>query len=202
MTDTLIAYRKAQRKNLQIRLIINLYLEKFSFLNYINRIYFYNYRFFEMELDSKDRLILSLLQRDVTLGLQTIAQRVGLSPTPCWRRIQKLEQNGVIRAKVALLDKTQLNLGVTVFVSIKTSSHSQAWLDRFKQLLSEIPEIIEAHRLSGNVDYLLQIVVPDIDRYDVIYKKLIEHLDFADISSAFAMETFKKTTELPTDYQP
>ncbi|CAG9296017.1 AsnC family transcriptional regulator [Celerinatantimonas diazotrophica] len=155
-----------------------------------------------MELDTKDRLILSILQRDVTLGLQTIAQRVGLSPTPCWRRIQKLEQNGVIRAKVALLDKTQLNLGVTVFVSIKTSSHSQAWLDRFKQLLSDIPEIIEAHRLSGNVDYLLQIVVPDIDRYDVIYKKLIEHLDFADISSAFAMETFKKTTELPTDYRP
>ncbi|MFM2485811.1 Lrp/AsnC family transcriptional regulator [Celerinatantimonas yamalensis] len=151
-------------------------------------------------LDSKDRLILSLLQRDATLPLQTIAERVGLSATPCWRRIQKLEQSGVIRAKVALLDRGQLNLGVTVFVSIKTSSHTQSWLNRFKQLVNDIPEIIEAHRMSGDTDYQLQVVVPDIERYDCIYKKLIEQLDFADISSAFAMETLKATTQLPTDY--
>lgn len=152
-----------------------------------------------MLIDNKDRLILSLLQRDVTLPLQAIAQRVGLSPTPCWRRIQKLEKNGVIRAKVALLDKQQLNLGVTVFVSIKTASHSQAWLECFKQVIADIPEIIEAHRMSGEVDYLLQVVVSDINRYDIIYKQLIEHLDFTDISSAFAMEALKATTELPTD---
>ncbi|MFM2482497.1 Lrp/AsnC family transcriptional regulator [Celerinatantimonas sp. YJH-8] len=154
-----------------------------------------------MTLDSKDRLILQLLQRDVTLPVQTIAERVGLSTTPCWRRIQKLEQSGVIKQKVALLDRTLLNLGVNVFVSVKTSSHSQDWLNRFRQLIAEIPEIVEAHRMSGDVDYLLQIVTPDIATYDIIYKKLIEHLEFADISSAFAMETLKTTTELPTHYQ-
>ncbi|CAG8998533.1 MAG: DNA-binding transcriptional activator DecR [Candidatus Celerinatantimonas neptuna] len=153
-----------------------------------------------MTLDSKDRLILTLLQRDVTLPLQTIAERVGLSQTPCWRRIQKLEQQGFIRKKVALLDREKLNLGVTVFVAVKTGSHSRNWLSQFKKVVADIPEIIEAHRMSGDIDYLLQVVVTDINSYDRIYNQLIEKLEFSDISSAFAMETLKTTTELPTDY--
>lgn len=151
--------------------------------------------------DAKDRQILKLLQQDVTLPIQTIAEQVGLSTTPCWRRIQKLEQSGIIERKVALLNREKLNLGVNVFVTIKTSSHSQQWLERFKQLIVEIPEIVAVHRMSGDVDYLLQVVTADIPSYDVIYKKLIEQLEFADISSAFAMETMKATTELPTHYQ-
>lgn len=153
-----------------------------------------------MTLDSKDRLILTLLQRDVTLPLQIIAERVGLSQTPCWRRIQKLEQQGYIRKKVALLDREKLNLGVTVFVAVKTASHSRSWLAQFKKVVADIPEIIEAHRMSGDIDYLLQVVVTDINSYDQIYNQLIEQLEFSDISSAFAMETLKTTTELPTDY--
>lgn len=151
-------------------------------------------------MDTKDRHILELLQHDVTLSLQAIADQVGLSPTPCWRRIQKLEASGVIRAKVALLDKQKLNVGVTVFASVRTSRHSADWLEQFKHLIATIPEIIEAHRMSGAYDYLLHIVVPDIDAYDRVYKQLISHLEFTDVSSAFSMETMKTTTALPTDY--
>lgn len=151
-------------------------------------------------MDTKDRHILQLLQQDVTLSLQTIAEQVGLSATPCWRRIQKLEDAGYIREKVALLDREKLNLGVTVFASVRTSQHSGEWLEEFKLLIREIPEIIEAHRMSGAYDYLLHIVVPDIKAYDTVYKRLIERLEFTDVSSAFSMETMKNTTVLPTDY--
>ncbi|BEU02062.1 AsnC family transcriptional regulator [Agarivorans sp. OAG1] len=153
-----------------------------------------------MKLDSKDKLILDLLQRDVSIPLNDIAERVGLSATPCWRRVQKLEQAGFIRHKVALLDRAKLNLGVTVFVSVRTSQHDQQWLDQFKQAIQDIPEIIEAHRMSGSIDYLLQVVVPSIDDYDKVYKQLIERLAFTDVSSAFSMEVMKSTTSLPTHY--
>lgn len=151
-------------------------------------------------MDAIDRHILQLLQRDITLSLQEIADRVGLSSTPCWRRIQKLENSGVIREKVALLDRDKLNLGVAVFASIRTSHHSSRWLEDFKKLIAEIPEIVEAHRMSGAYDYLLHIVVPDIKAYDQVYKKLIHSLEFTDVNSAFSMETMKATTVLPTDY--
>jgi Lrp/AsnC family transcriptional regulator len=154
----------------------------------------------ELKLDTKDKLILELLQRDASLSVQTIAERVDLSSTPCWRRIQRLEAVGVIRKKVALLDRRQLNLGVTVFVSVRTSQHNSHWLATFKQVIADIPEIIEAHRMSGDTDYLLHLVLPDIQSYDKVYQKLIEKLDFTDVSSAFSMETMKVTTALPTDY--
>ncbi|MCP3869133.1 MAG: Lrp/AsnC family transcriptional regulator [Gammaproteobacteria bacterium] len=153
-----------------------------------------------MILNKKDQVILELLQRDATLPISEIAAEVGLSTTPCWRRIHKLEQAGFIKGRVALLNRQKLNLGVTVFAAVKASRHHHQWLDRFRSLISEIPEIIEAHRMSGDTDYLLHIVVPSIQEYDQVYQRLIENLEFADISSAFSMETMKTTTSLPTKY--
>ena len=151
-------------------------------------------------LDRMDRKILDILQQDCTLPVAEIGKRVGLSTTPCWRRIQKLEELGVIQARVALLDAKKVNVGVTVFVSITTSHHTQEWLDRFHAALNEFPEVVEFYRMSGQVDYLLRVVVPDIERYDTFYKKLIGKIELSDVSSAFAMEQIKFTTALPLDY--
>ena len=115
-------------------------------------------------------------------------------------RIQKLEELGVIQARVAVLDAKKVNVGVTVFVSITTSHHTQEWLDRFHAALNEFPEVVEFYRMSGQVDYLLRVVVPDIERYDTFYKKLIGKIELSDVSSAFAMEQIKFTTALPLDY--
>jgi Lrp/AsnC family transcriptional regulator len=150
-------------------------------------------------LDRMDRKILDILQQDCTLPVAEIGKRVGLSTTPCWRRIQKLEELGVIQARVALLDAKKVNVGVTVFVSITTSHHTQDWLDRFHAALNEFPEVVEFYRMSGQVDYLLRVVVPDIERYDTFYKKLIGRIELSDVSSAFAMEQIKFTTALPLD---
>jgi Lrp/AsnC family transcriptional regulator len=155
-----------------------------------------------MLLDAIDQKILTLLQRDTSLSMQEIADRVGLSTTPCWRRIQKLEQGGVIRRRVALLDPSALNLAVTVFVSIRTNQHSQEWFERFHQAIEEIPEVVEFYRMSGEIDYLLRVVVPDIAAYDRVYKRLIEKVDLLDVSSSFAMEQIKYTTALPVHYAP
>ena len=151
-------------------------------------------------LDRMDRKILDILQKDCTLPVAEIGKRVGLSTTPCWRRIQKLEELGVIQGRVALLDAKRVNIGVTVFVSITTSHHTQEWLDRFHAALNEFPEVVEFYRMSGQVDYLLRVVVPDIERYDTFYKKLIGKIELSDVSSAFAMEQIKFTTALPLDY--
>jgi Lrp/AsnC family transcriptional regulator len=151
-------------------------------------------------LDRMDRKILDILQQDCTLPVAEIGKRVGLSTTPCWRRIQKLEELGVLQARVALLDAKKVNVGVTVFVSITTSHHTQDWLDRFHAALNEFPEVVEFYRMSGQVDYLLRVVVPDIERYDTFYKKLIGKIELSDVSSAFAMEQIKFTTALPLDY--
>jgi Lrp/AsnC family transcriptional regulator len=147
-----------------------------------------------------DLQILALLQSDATLSVQEIAEQVHLSPTPCWRRIQKLEREGYVRKRVALLDPAKLNVGVTVFVGIKTNQHNQAWFDRFNQAVSAIPEVLEFYRMSGEVDYLLRIVVPDIAGYDAVYRKLIRDVDLFDVTSSFAMEQIKFTTALPLDY--
>ena len=129
-----------------------------------------------------------------------IGKIVGLSTTPCWRRIQKLDEAGVIRARVAVLDPVQVNTGVTVFVSIKTDQHNLDWLERFHAAVVDLPEVVEFYRMSGEVDYLIRVVVPDIAAYDVFYKKLISRIDITKVSSAFAMEQIKYTTELPLDY--
>ena len=151
-------------------------------------------------IDSIDRRILRLLQRDAALSVAEIAEQVGLSTTPCWRRIQNLEKAGVIRGRVALLARERLNVGVTVFVSLKAGRHSHDWLEDFARNVAGIEEVVEFYRMSGDVDYLLKIVVPDIAAYDGVYKRLIKAADFADVSSAFAMEEIKYSTELPLTY--
>ena len=151
-------------------------------------------------MDKVDRNILTHLQADSTIGVADLAERVGLSATPCWRRIQKLEQAGVIRSRVALLDAAALNVGVTVFVRLSTSRHSYAWLEDFAAKVAAIHEVVEFYRMSGDVDYLLKIVVPDIAAYDAVYKQLIKSAEFSDVNSSFAMEEIKYTTALPLDY--
>ncbi len=151
-------------------------------------------------LDKMDRNILAILQTDCTIPVAEIGRMVGLSTTPCWRRIQKMEDQGVVQRRVALLDSKKINAGVTVFVSISTSQHEQGWLDRFHEVIQEFPEVVEFYRMSGQVDYLLRVVVPDIEQYDVFYKKLISNIELNDVSSSFAMEQIKFTTELPLNY--
>ena len=151
-------------------------------------------------MDRIDRNILRLLQKDASLSIAEVAEQVGLSTTPCWRRIQNLEHAGVIRGRVALLHQEKLNVGTTVFVAVKTSQHNVDWFDRFAAAVADIDEVMEFHRMSGEVDYLLKIVVPDIAGYDRVYKRLIDMVDISDVSSSFSMERIKCTTELPLDY--
>ncbi|MGF7157729.1 Lrp/AsnC family transcriptional regulator [Bartonella heixiaziensis] len=151
-------------------------------------------------MDRLDRKILHLLQENATLSVADIAKRVGLSTTPCWRRIQKLEEDGVIQRRVAVLSPEKVNAHVTVFVSIRTNTHSHEWFKRFSKIVQEFREVIEFYRMSGDIDYLLRVVVPDIEAYDLFYKKLIAKIDIRDVSSSFAMEQIKYTTELPLNY--
>ena len=151
-------------------------------------------------MDKVDRKILELLQQDGALTAAEIADRVGLSKAPCWRRIKKLQEDGVVKQTVALLDARALNVGTTVFVMLKTAKHNQVWFDKFVAAVRDIPEVTEIHRMSGDVDYLMRIVVPDIDAYDVVYKRLIAAVEFLDVSASFALETIKYTTALPLSY--
>jgi Lrp/AsnC family transcriptional regulator len=153
-------------------------------------------------LDNTDRTILKLLQHDAEIPIAKLAEAVNLSPTPCWRRVQRLKEDGVIQRQVALLDPRKLNLGVTVFVAVKTNQHSQAWFERFHSAVTQIPEVVEFYRMSGDVDYLLRVVVPSIGAYDGVYKRLIAGADLFDVSSSFAMEEIKFTTALPLEYAP
>ncbi len=151
-------------------------------------------------LDEMDIKILRILQEDCTRSVADIGNEVGLSTTPCWRRIQKLEEEGVIKRRVAILDPVKINARVTVFVSIRTNSHSNEWLKRFSEVVGDFPEVVEFYRMSGDVDYLLRVVVPDIAAYDAFYKRLIAKIEIRDVSSSFAMEQIKYTTEMPLDY--
>ncbi|MFV0367888.1 MAG: Lrp/AsnC family transcriptional regulator [Hyphomicrobiaceae bacterium] len=151
-------------------------------------------------LDEMDVKILRLLQKDCTRPVAEVGKEVGLSTTPCWRRMQKLEEAGVIQRRVALLAATKVNAGVTVFVSIKTDHHSLEWLEKFHAAVVDFPEVVEFYRMSGDIDYLLRVVVPDIAAYDAFYKKLISRIEIAKVSSAFAMEQIKYTTELPLSF--
>ena len=151
-------------------------------------------------MDKLDTRILDLLQSNAELTAAEIADRVGLSKAPCWRRIQKLQRDGVIRRTVALLDAHSLNVGTTVFVTLKTGNHSEAWFERFVRAVRDIQEVTEIHRMSGDVDYLIRIVVPDIDAYDVVYKRLIGAVEFQDVSASFVLETLKSSTALPLCY--
>ncbi len=151
----------------------------------------------KIDLDAKDLQILGLLQVDAMMPVAEIAERIGLTTTPCWRRIQRLEEAGVVRRRVAILDPAALNVPVSVFVSVRTNQHNARWLQKFRRALEDIPEVVEAYRMSGEVDYLLRVVVPDIAGYDQVYKALIQRVELADVTSSFSMEELKHVTALP-----
>jgi Lrp/AsnC family transcriptional regulator len=148
-------------------------------------------------MDAIDRKILAVLQENAALSVAEIGARVGLSSTPCWKRIQRLEADGVILKRVALVDQDRIGLGISVFVSIETGDHSQDWLDRFAKTVTAMPEVMEFYRMAGDVDYMLRVVVPDIAGYDAFYKRLIAAVPLKNVTSRFAMEKIKSTTVLP-----
>ena len=151
-------------------------------------------------MDKIDRKLLALLQDNADRPLNELGEAVNLSATPCWKRIQKLQQSGVIRKKVVLCDPAKLNVGVTAFVSVRTLHHNDQWLRKFATAVQSIPEIVEAYRMSGDIDYMLRVVVPDIAGYDTVYRKLIRAVELSDVSSSFAMERLKYSTALPVDF--
>lgn len=148
-------------------------------------------------LDEVDRKILAVLQDDSSLSVADIGSRVGLSSTPCWKRIQKMESNGTILRRVALVDQNKVGLGITVFVSIESGDHSDLWLEKFAETLGAMPEVVELYRMAGDVDYMLRVIVPDMQAYDTFYKKLIDAVDLRNVTSRFAMEKIKSVTALP-----
>jgi Lrp/AsnC family transcriptional regulator len=148
-------------------------------------------------MDGIDRKILAVVQEDAALSVAEIGQRVGLSSTPCWKRLQRLEADGVITKRVALIDPEKVDLGITVFVSVETGDHSQDWLKRFADVASAMPEVMEFYRMAGDVDYMLRVVVHDMASYDAFYKKLIATVPLKNVTSRFAMERIKSTTALP-----
>jgi Lrp/AsnC family transcriptional regulator len=148
-------------------------------------------------MDAIDRKILTVLQENAALSVADIGQRVGLSSTPCWKRIQRLEADGIIVKRVALVDQDRIGLGISVFVSIETGDHSQDWLDRFAKTVGAMPEVMEFYRMAGDVDYMLRVVVPDMAGYDGFYKRLIAAVPLKNVTSRFAMEKIKSTTALP-----
>lgn len=145
----------------------------------------------EKELDRFDREILRLITVDASLSLTEIAGRVGLTPTPCWKRIRRMEQDGIILGRVALLNPAKVGLPVSVFVEIETADHSSAWLSRFAEVIKNTSEIVDAWRMSGDVDYVLHVVVRDIAAYDAFYRNLIAALPLRNVSSRFSMERMK-----------
>jgi Lrp/AsnC family transcriptional regulator len=150
-------------------------------------------------MDSTDAKILNILQRDASLTVKQIAEQIPLSVTPCWKRIQKLEKNGFIRARVALLDSVMVNAHVTVFMAIKTDQHTREWIEHFNTEVKALPEVMEIYRMSGEIDYLLRVAVSSIEAYDAFYKKLIDRIELSNVTSSFAMEQIKYTTALPVN---
>jgi len=148
-------------------------------------------------MDAIDRKILAVVQEDASLSVAEIGHRVGLSSTPCWKRLQRLEADGVILRRVALIDPEKIGLGITVFVSIETGDHSQDWLKKFAETVGAMPEVMEFYRMAGDVDYMLRVAVHDMTDYDRFYKKLIATVPLKNVTSRFAMERIKSTTALP-----
>jgi Lrp/AsnC family transcriptional regulator len=153
----------------------------------------------KLELDRIDRQLLDALQHDASLSLQTLSERVGLSTTPCWKRLKRLEDAGVIERRVAVLNRQAVGLPVTVFVSVRTLQHDEKWLAQFAAAVAGMPEVLEFHRMSGDVDYLLKVATADIAGYDRFYKRLIRAAQLSGVSSAFSMEQIKCTTALPLE---
>jgi len=155
-----------------------------------------------LTLDEADLRILSALQKDGTLSIAALSEAINLSHNSCWRRLKRLEAAGAIKGRVALLDADRLGLAMTAYVSVRTSEHNDQWLADFKRAVAALPEIVELYRMTGDVDYLMKIRIADIGAYDAVYKKLIGMVKLTDVSSAFAMEEMKNTTELPLSTSP
>ena len=153
-------------------------------------------------MDDVDRKILAILQDDASVSVGEIANQVGLSQTPCWRRIQRLEESGVIQRRVALVDPVAIGLGLTVFVEIESGDHSKEWLDRFAETVVSMPEVMEVHRMAGDVDYLLRVASANMAEFDLFYRKLIALLPLKNVTSRFAMELVKGTTAYPIPPAP
>jgi Lrp/AsnC family transcriptional regulator len=151
-------------------------------------------------LDGIDKRLLAELQRDATLSLDELGERAGLSRNRCWRRVTRLEETGVVKARVALLDAELVNAKLMVFIAVRTSRHSADWAERFRDAVGGIPEIVGAYRTAGEIDYILQARVPDVTAYDALYQKLIARIDMLDVSATFVMETMKETSEIPLGY--
>ncbi|MEY4859845.1 MAG: hypothetical protein RLZZ235_2012 [Pseudomonadota bacterium] len=150
------------------------------------------------DLDPTDLAILRLIQADASLSLGDIAKEVGLTQTPCWKRIRRMEEAGIITGRVTLVNAEKLGLGISVFVAIETGDHSAAWIESFAKTVAEMPEIVECWRLGGDVDYLLRVVVSDMTAFDGFYRKLTARVtSLRKVTSRFAMECVKSTTALP-----
>ena len=148
-------------------------------------------------MDQTDRKILAILQEDSSLPIAEVAARVNLSQTPCWRRIQRLEANGVIQRRVAILDPEKIGLGIHVLVAIETGDHSPDWLQRFADIVQDMPEVMEVHRTTGDIDYLMRVAVADMPTYDAFYKRLIAAVPIKKVTSRFSVERVKWTTAYP-----
>lgn len=151
-------------------------------------------------IDATDSKILDYLQKDAAQSLDQLSGAAGLSRNACWRRIKRMEELGLIKRRVALLDARLLNLGLTVFIAVRTTEHSPKWLDQFSTAVKDIPEILGVYRMSGDIDYLLHAVISDVAAYDRLYKRLIKRITLSDVSSSFVMEEIKATTALPLAY--
>ena len=148
-------------------------------------------------MDQRDRHILRILQGNAAISLNDLAEQCAMSKTAVWRRVRELEAQGVVRERVTLLDAEAMGFGLTIFAMVRTNQHSDGWFSTFEKAVRSIPEILEFHRTSGEIDYLLRVVAHDMRHYDEVYKRLIREVDFADVSSTFVMETFKSDTQLP-----
>lgn len=151
-------------------------------------------------IDDRDRKLLNLLQEDAETPVTQLADQVALSVSACWRRIRRLAEEGFVRKRVVVLDRRKMKVPTTIYVLIRTSDHSIRWLENFRAAMIDIPEIVEAHRLTGNIDYLLKVVLPDVEHWDEIYKRLVNRTNFFDVSSYISMEEMKATNIIPTSY--
>ncbi len=151
-------------------------------------------------LDDRDRLILAMLQENADHPVAAVAARVSLSPSACSRRVQRLEAEGYVARRVALLDRAKMGLPTTIFVVVKTQRHSADWLDAFRRAIADVPEIVEVHRLTGSFDYILKLALPNVEHYDAVYKRLVARVEFFDMSAFISMETLKSGTALPTRF--
>ena len=181
-------YLKRQRKGFQISSQFVILVKYFSILMGLSK------------MDSIDQRLLALLQDNSSYTVAEISEKIGISSTPVWKRMKRLEESGVIANRVVLLDPQKIGLGLTGFVLVRTNNHSEEWLKRFANVVDSVPEIVEMHRMAGDVDYLLKIVAPDVSGYDAIYKKIIKDIELSDVSASFSMEVVKSTTVLPLDY--